>query len=39
MDDLFEFIIAWIIVVGGFTLMLFTLRLLAWLTDLILLGG
>lgn len=39
MDDLIEFICVWLVVVGGFTLFLFTLRLLAWLVDVLLLGG
>lgn len=39
LEGLLEFVFAWIIVVGGFAAFLFTIRLLAWLCDVLLLGG
>ena len=38
-DGLWEFIAEWLIVVGSYAAFIFTIRLLGWLTDLILLGG
>jgi len=39
MDDLMDFLYAWFCVVGGAALLMFTLRLLSWLFDGIMLGG
>jgi hypothetical protein len=39
MDDLMDFIFAWIAVVGGAALLMFTLRLLSLLFEGIMLGG
>ena len=39
MDELWEFILAWIIIVGGFALLLVTIRLMVWLVDVIMLRG
>ena len=39
LEGLLEVAFIWIIVVGGFAALLFTIRLLAWLVDVLLLGG
>jgi hypothetical protein len=39
MEDLWFFILEWLAVVGGFALLLVTLRLMLWLVDVILLTG
>lgn len=39
MDELWEFILAWIITVGGFALLLVTIRLMVWFVDVIMLRG
>lgn len=39
MDDLIAFIIAWIVTVGGIALFLFTIRVVVWLVEVILLRG
>lgn len=38
-SELWDFILAWLAVVGGFALLLVTLRLMLWLVDVILLTG
>lgn len=39
LDELWCFILGWLFVVGGVALFFFTIRVLAWLADVILLGG
>lgn len=39
MDDLLDFILCWLLIVGGYTLLLFTLRLMAWIWNGVMLGG
>lgn len=39
MDTLWEIVLSIIFIVGGYALLLFTIRVLCWLTDVILLGG
>jgi hypothetical protein len=39
MDDLIAFFIAWIIAVGGIALFLFTVRVILWLIEVILIRG
>ena len=38
MDDLKDLLFGWALIVGGFALFLFTIRLLGWLVEVILLG-
>lgn len=39
MEDLWSFIVACIAIVGGYAILLGTIRALVWLTEVIILGG